>query len=85
METITVDGIDYQADLRWDGDVVDVYDVNGDPIASAEYDHAVEEVYYSCFDDEGRMEEFGGASWDLFHNYTPMQVAEWLCSTHPRN
>jgi len=85
METITVNGVDCKVDLRWDGDVVDVYDINGDPVASAEYAHGTEQVYYSYIGDEGMMDEFDGVSADLFHNFAPLQVAQWLCATHPEN
>jgi hypothetical protein len=85
METITVDGIDYKVELLFDGDVINVYDINGNPVASAEYDHGTEEVYYSYYDDEGILDGFSDSSSDLFHNFAPLQVAQWLCATHPEN
>lgn len=83
---ISVDGIDYLVEIKYEGDVIHVYDTEGNPVGSAEYDHAVEAVSYDYYNQEcGKLEEFGGSSTDLFHNYEPREVAVWLCSTHPEN
>lgn len=83
---IVVDGVDYKVEVGWDGDVVWVYDANGKTVASAEYDHAIEEVFYDYYNEEcGKLEEFGGASFDLYRTHDALELAHWLCATHPEN
>lgn len=82
---ITVDGVDYIVEfdtIEGDPGVIWVYDIHGKKIADAEWDYAAEQLFFSYFDDDGRMEDFDGASSDLFRK-PPLEVAAWLVSTFP--
>lgn len=87
---ITVDGIDYSVEVQGlrDGategtpEVIWVNDVNGNRVADAEWDDAVEQLIYAYFDDDGRMEDHDGASSDLYRKGW-REAAEWLVATFP--
>ena len=88
-EKITVDGIDYlvESDGPIDSqiDVLWVYGVDEEIIASAEADTTTEEVYASYHDKVwGRIEDHDVSSRELFSK-TAREVAEWLVAPQPGN
>lgn len=83
-DIITVDGCDYTVDVSHDGDVVRVYDCEGQQVASAEHDHMDEALHASFYDADGRIEGHDSRQADLFGKPWE-EVARWLVSVHPCN
>ena len=82
-QPITVDGCDYTVEEAHQGDVIRVLDATGYRVASAERDHACEDVHFSYFNiEEG---EVGSASQSAPYQLNNLELARWLVSTHPRN
>lgn len=52
MEKFFCDGIEYSFDVRANGDVLDVYNVEGEMVAQAEFDHGVEQLFCEHIDPE---------------------------------
>ena len=86
-QTIVINGIDYEVesigDFDYEIEAIWVFS-GGEILASAESDVETESVYYSYYDEEGKMEDFGGESKTHFWA-TPIEMAEWLINTHPSN
>jgi hypothetical protein len=59
MEKFVCNGCDYSFDVRAGGDVLDVYNVHGEMVAQAGFDHGVEQLFCEHIDpDDGERVEF---------------------------
>lgn len=77
---IAVDGIDYGVEIK-NADVVFVYDSEGQMVASAEKDHAVEQIFCRWYTaEEGCVRDEIGPR-DLFDEQNLLDVARWLVGT----
>lgn len=79
---LTVDGCDYKVEVAPSEEVLWVYTANGEKVADAEKDSAVESVYFGYFDVDGLIDTSSATS---LYEQPPLKIAEWLIATHPCN
>lgn len=81
MEKFICDGHDYSFDVRAGNDVVDVYNVYGEMVAQAEFDHGVDQLFCEHIDPEdGERTEFE-LSFFEFVEKPRLELAYYLAAT----
>jgi len=75
---ITVDAVDYSVEVGHGGDVIWVYDTNGDMVASGERDTAVEQFFAFSIDPEDGEETHLSAGRDIYDQQDPLEIARWM-------
>lgn len=78
----TLDGHDYTFTTKAEGDVIRVFDSNCNLIADAEFDHGVEQIYYSLITPENGAEVEGDLNFFEFLDKPRKELAKHLAFLH---
>lgn len=77
-----LDGIDYYFSTKAEGDAIWVYNARGELIADAEFDHGVDQVFYSLITPENGVEIEGDLDFFEFLDKPREELAKHLAFLH---